>query len=65
MMKLLFTLFVIKHFAQINLFKLSGDISRSILFKKTVTGLCLSYVFINDKFRQVVCFDCLYTFPSQ
>ena len=34
-------------------------------FQQTVTRLCLSYIFIIEKFRQDVCFNCLYTFLSQ
>ena len=38
MMKLLFTLFRIKRFAHMNIFKLSDDILRSNLFNKLLQG---------------------------
>ena len=34
-------------------------------FQQIVAGLCLSYVFIIEKCRQIVCFNCLCIFPSQ
>ena len=38
MMKLLFTLFIIKRFAQINIFKLSDDILHLVLLNKLLQG---------------------------
>ena len=58
-----YCLFIIKRFAQINIFKLSDDILDVILLNKLLQGFVVCAVFFH--WQDIFCLNYLDTFPSE